>query len=515
MADTITVDLLSLIEQHAGISLPYAATTDGGEYTGPCPFCKTGKDRFHVWPHASEKYPKPHYWCRECKARGDAIQFLKDYEGMSYSDACNELGIDPGQGLYQGTPIPLLAGPAPCKEWQATAEEFVHSAQKALFANAGQHYFAYLMERGITTAMIQEKQIGYVPLGSDGRWREYPFERWGLTEDMLNEKDRKKGCVRVPDGLFFPHRGPDGKIWKLSMYRPLATVLPEFRRGQILGSKDCLLNEHLMAQFKDTPIAMTESFLDAISIEQVAGDLVIATSTDGTDRSRSLRCQAQLGYAPFVLQAFDNDAAGKEAAGWWTRTLDRCVRWMPANFVDTKDCNEMLQHNADDLRQWVMNGLSFASRNPPHPAGWQTPVEIATQQDDDSSELPGQCAICKAEVGSYTSQGTPCCSQHYQSQQKIEEAIAAEKQATQSSTQQYQEVLSSNQQDVDSIEHLAIMTSMIVDIVGPCEIYRDPSGYTIADRVKELRQQAQEAYLFRIAINARNKQTVTGVSSHA
>jgi hypothetical protein len=30
------------------------ASTGGGEFAGPCPFCRDGKDRFRVWPEQGE-----------------------------------------------------------------------------------------------------------------------------------------------------------------------------------------------------------------------------------------------------------------------------------------------------------------------------------------------------------------------------------------------------------------------------------------------------------------------------
>ena len=37
--------------------------TTGDEWVGPCPFCKDGNDRFHVWERGN-------YWCRVCEQKG-------------------------------------------------------------------------------------------------------------------------------------------------------------------------------------------------------------------------------------------------------------------------------------------------------------------------------------------------------------------------------------------------------------------------------------------------------------
>src|SRR6059058_4170124 len=63
------------------------ASTHGGEYAGPCPFCG-GRDRFRVWPNA----PRPRYWCRGCGKHGDAIQYLRDHDGLSFREAQAQVG---------------------------------------------------------------------------------------------------------------------------------------------------------------------------------------------------------------------------------------------------------------------------------------------------------------------------------------------------------------------------------------------------------------------------------------
>lgn len=55
------------------------------ELAGPCPFCG-GEDRFLV-------FDDRRYWCRVCEKRGDAIQLLRDRDGLSFRDACARLGV--------------------------------------------------------------------------------------------------------------------------------------------------------------------------------------------------------------------------------------------------------------------------------------------------------------------------------------------------------------------------------------------------------------------------------------
>ena len=96
MAVFLKPALLTLIE--ADVTLKRVSSKNGGEYAGPCPFCG-GTDRFRVWPHASEG---GHYKCfgpaegrAGCGRAGDAIQYLRDRNGLSYTAACQALGVEP------------------------------------------------------------------------------------------------------------------------------------------------------------------------------------------------------------------------------------------------------------------------------------------------------------------------------------------------------------------------------------------------------------------------------------
>ncbi len=70
------MDLLSLIGHDT--PLKKIASTGGGEWTGPCPFCG-GRDRFRVQPERGR------WWCRQCSEDdrwGDAIAYLRRRDGI-------------------------------------------------------------------------------------------------------------------------------------------------------------------------------------------------------------------------------------------------------------------------------------------------------------------------------------------------------------------------------------------------------------------------------------------------
>jgi len=134
IADLLTqVDLLDLTRRDT--PLRRVASTDGGEWAGPCPRCG-GRDRFRVWPnHPSGR---GRWFCRQChEKRGDAIDYRRWLHHETYPEALAALGLDtralsarqrwqpmPPVTPRAATPLPgPLTPPGP--KWQTAARAFV------------------------------------------------------------------------------------------------------------------------------------------------------------------------------------------------------------------------------------------------------------------------------------------------------------------------------------------------------------------------------------------------------
>src|SRR5215208_4106741 len=58
-----------------------------GEYVGPCPQCRAGRDRYHIWTQPGARgRPAGRYWCRACGASGLLGEKLADCERHSTPD---------------------------------------------------------------------------------------------------------------------------------------------------------------------------------------------------------------------------------------------------------------------------------------------------------------------------------------------------------------------------------------------------------------------------------------------
>ena len=321
----------------AGAKMKKAAS----ERHGPCPWCG-GDDRFVVMPG------KNRYWCRVCGRNGDVIQFLRDYEGMSYPEAAAAVGkkVRP-QAQAPPRPRPRKAGEPPPLIWQQEAGAIAREAAQAIFTSAGAEGLAYLRGRGLTDETIRAWRLGYLPQG-----RKLPAERMGL-------QGRE---IVIPAGVLVPHYIPEYRGHGKWVEHPRCLYM---RRQQ--GKK-----AHYVRGSKNSPVyppgglrglvVIVEGAFDAASIWQEAQGLpVTALATGSTGWCRGIEW-SDIHHTPGRVIAFDSDEAGDRSAKWW---VDRgAVRWRP---LPGQDPNDMLLSGT--LRPWLEALVS--KHGPP-----QLPTEV-------------------------------------------------------------------------------------------------------------------------------------------
>ena len=322
----------------AYVPLRKTANTNGGELHGACPFCG-GRDRFAVWPNAD----KPGWWCRQCGKHGDAIQFLREHVGLSFAEACAQVGrqLDAPKAA---APQPAVA-PDPCEPpseaWRAAGAAFVFWAQNQLTA-ANQDALDYVHNRGLTDKTIRTAGLGYNPAG---RWSERA--KWGLEPDK-DGNDR----LWLPAGIVIPQYA-DGALWKIEIRQDKATDADR-RYKTVTGSANVLAGADSIQAGK--PAILVEGPIDWLAVAQAAGDL-LGVGRVGTTGAHRVRWLAQLALCSEVLVSLDADAAGDAGAAYWLDALPNARRWRPYY----ADPAQMLQ-DGQDVRGWVLAGLGKAPR---------------------------------------------------------------------------------------------------------------------------------------------------------
>jgi DNA primase len=321
------------------VQLRKASGTNGGEWQGPCPDCG-GTDRFHVWPLQNEG--KGGYWCRGCGRTGDNIQFLRDFEGLSFPEACARLNISVPERpesrphTPKGKPefVPDSHRP-PADLWQEKAGKFITWAQENLAQNG--EVLGWLAKRGIGAEASVDFRLGWNP---EDLYR--PRKAWGLPE-VLRDEGRPK-ALWVPQGLVIPYVIGE-VINRIRVRRPEG----EPRYYVIPGSS--------MATMVISParraFVIVESELDAIAIAArkslLYGVVALGSASAKPDAGT---CEV-LGKALKLLNALDYDSPGLTAMKWWGEQFKRCVPWpVPKG----KDPGEAFQMGID-LDEWIVAGL--------------------------------------------------------------------------------------------------------------------------------------------------------------
>lgn len=334
------MDLIELVRQD-GFNLKRVATTHGGEYAGPCPWCG-GSDRFRVWPREKDSGS---YWCRGCGKHGDAINYLRERRGMSFKEALLTLGIDrpftftASLKRQENHPPPFTPRQTtpPASTWQARAAKLVEDAQPRLLNDLAAMNFLYL--RGLKNPTIEASKLGWL-----ARDTYEDREAWGL--DPVTGEDGSLKKLWLPAGLVIP-LVVDDVVVRLRIRRPHGDP-----RYFIVTGSDM---RPMVFNSEAKRVVIVESELDAILIAQEGLDLAAVVAMGNAQARPTAEVDGLLKNAERILAALDADTAGaKEAFGFWTTTYKNVRRWpVPLG----KDPSEAFKKGVN-LRLWIAAGLA-------------------------------------------------------------------------------------------------------------------------------------------------------------
>lgn len=315
-----------------------SSSTNGGEYKSKCPKCQEGMDRFCIWPNQG---PAGRYWCRVCEAKGDAIQFCRDFLGLTFHQACQKVNVTPESKIPPPRAKKLMFEPRQATivhpSWQQVAKRFIDYSHENLLKEP--NVINQLEQRGLTIETIKRFRLGWNPKNLfDQR------ERWGLEPEI-----KENGLLKrqwLPRGIVIPSF-QDSHPTKIKVRRSdwvSEDTLPKY--VEVSGSTQS------PSVYGDSskPIIIVESELDAILIQQEAADLVCSVALGGVSKKPDAELHGLLKRAPLILLSLDLDDPGKKRYSFWMRQYPH-LRPLPSPFC--KSVGDAYQNKKINIRNWL------------------------------------------------------------------------------------------------------------------------------------------------------------------
>ena len=299
-------DLLSRIDIVDLISKNVDLKKHGTNFKGLCPFHSENTPSFNV------SQSKQFYHCFGCGASGDAIKFLREYEGLSFLDAIEKLASIANVELPNFT----SKDNQEYKKFLTVNEEvknyFAYCLEKNEKANQ------YLTSRGFDREMIKQFEIGYAS------------DSWDSLKNFLEKKSygdlgielgllvntNNKTYDRFRNRIIFPIKNSMGKVIAFG-----GRTLDKDEKAKYINSPESKLfhksselyglHESSKNISKKNEVVIVEGYTDVISLHNKGINNSVASL--GTAFTQ-LHLRKLKKYSNNIIFCFDGDQAGKSAA---------------------------------------------------------------------------------------------------------------------------------------------------------------------------------------------------------
>ncbi len=303
------VDMVDLVSGYTQLK------RSGGRYVGRCPFHDERTGSFSVNP--VDKL----YYCFGCQAKGDAITFVREKEGLDFTAAVEWLGRRYGvEPQYEAT------SPAQRRRIDERArltgllEIATDFYQRYLWdaAEAGAAR-AYLAERGIGSDVAHQFRLGFAPSAWDrvcraARGRGFTDEE--LAAAGISTAGRRGSIDRFRGRLMFPLTDARGRVTGFGARQMPGGEPPKYKNspeGPLFHKSDILYGlDRARAQIAKLGSAIVvEGYTDVLALHQAG--ITNAVASMGTALTEHQVSELRR-LCDTVHLAFDADAAGQEAS---------------------------------------------------------------------------------------------------------------------------------------------------------------------------------------------------------
>ncbi len=300
------IDLAEIVGSH--IELKRA----GGKIKALCPFHNEKSPSFTVSTGDS------HYHCFGCGAHGDAIAFLMNFLGVTFSEAVEYLANKYAISLeYTGSKEVFHDNKRDLFAINEQVMNFFHF--HLLYSEEGKHALEYLFKRGISEDFIKQFKIGYAPKGEQFQKTFYQSEKFSdenLVKVGIYSENTKRPFFAerimfpIHDGvghvIGFSGRKIDEAVFGGKYVNTRETVI--FKKSRTLFG----LNYSRRKIAKTGKVIIVEGQIDALRLIFEGFDYVVASqgTAFGEEHIQELM---KLGVSEVVV-CFDSDEAGRTSA---------------------------------------------------------------------------------------------------------------------------------------------------------------------------------------------------------
>ena len=301
-------DIVSLVDSHVPLN------KKGKDHWALCPFCDDGSK-----PSFSVSQQKQFYYCFRCRASGNAIGFLMNYQSHDFQGAIEILANNAGLEIPKTGSNKNYEKNKKIFELNTLATDFY---VKNLFRDENEFDVKnYLLNRGINEETIKTFQLGFAPKGWDNL---STFFKKTLDSELqqvdaglfkTSEKNNKVYDV-FRNRIIFPIKSQRGQIIGFGGRVIDSTDNPKylnssdsevFKKGRELYG----LSEILKNKKRTNRIVVVEGYTDVLSL--FSNDISYAVATLGIATSKA-HIDKLFAHVDEIVFCFDGDGAGVKAA---------------------------------------------------------------------------------------------------------------------------------------------------------------------------------------------------------
>ena len=298
-------DIVSLVDSYVPLK------RKGKDHWAQCPFCDDGSN-----PSFSVSDQKQFYYCFKCRASGNAIGFLMNYQSKDFVGAVEILAKNLGLEIprtksnYDREKFDELF------RFNEEAKNFYKN--NLLKPKEGEHTRSYLKERGISEEISKEFELGLSLEGWDNLVKHFESKKIEAKESSklfkIAKNERKYDVFR--NRLIFPIVSRRNKIVGFGgrvlddQDQPKYLNTPEsevFKKSRELYG----LPNVLARSSRPSQILVVEGYMDVLAC--FSFDLPIAVATLGIATNK-FHLETLFQKTDEVIFCFDGDEAGRNAS---------------------------------------------------------------------------------------------------------------------------------------------------------------------------------------------------------